>query len=163
MAVKWTDEETEQLRLLYRTTLKVGEIARRLGRPLRAVYAKAHKIGLQAKEDPKKIRLSGEEIEWLRKAFPHVRNEVCALRLNISARSVTRIARGLNLHKTPEFIRDCQRKTSEAAKASHLKNGTYPPKGVVNENIKKGEAYQFKPGNTYGRTKHKKTNERSQR
>jgi hypothetical protein len=156
---RWTEDEVTELRRLYATGLKAEEIARKIGRPLRAIYVKAHKLGLPNKEQPKAIHLNGEETEWLRKAYPHVRTEICSLRLGISPRSVVRIARKLHLNKTPEFMRECQRKTAEAAQASHQANGTYPPKGVVNENLKKGEAYRFQPGHPYRNHKIKASNE----
>ncbi len=145
-APRWTQRDTEELRRLYKTDLTTKTIAAILGRTPHAVHVKAWKLGLRGKEAPNKIRLTNEQKEWLRKAFPHVRNEVCAIRLNISPRSVTRIARRMNLSKTPEFMHDCQRQTARAAKASHLANGTYPAKGVVNENLKKGASYRFQPG-----------------
>ena len=40
-------------------------------------------------------------------------------------------------------MRDCQLHTAEKAKLSHLKNGTYPPKGFI---IPGSEKYCFKPG-----------------
>ena len=42
-----------------------------------------------------------------------------------------RIARALGLRKSTQFIRKCQQATAAAAKESHLRNGTYPPKGYV--------------------------------
>lgn len=40
-------------------------------------------------------------------------------------------------------MKDCQRYTAKKAKQSHLKNGTYPPKGFI---IPNSEKYRFKPG-----------------
>ena len=56
------------------------------------------------------------------------------------------ITRKYKLEKTAEFMADCQRYAAEKAKESHLANGTYPPKGIVSENLKKGEAFRFKSG-----------------
>lgn len=153
MNPRWSPAETEKLRRLYATNLTAQQIADEIGRPLRAVYVKAHKLGLPAKEDPNRIRLDAEQREWLRKAYPHVRTEICATRLGISHRSVVRLARKMKLEKTPEFMRDTQAYTAQKAKESHLRNGTYPKKGVVNDNIAKGAPFRFKPGHVSPRKK----------
>lgn len=143
---RWTEYEENKLRELYRTDKTARQIANELGRPLRAVYVKAHKLGLPKKKDPKTIELDMEQIIWLRSSYPYIRTEICALRLGISHRSVIRLARKYKLEKTAEFMAYCQKYTAKKAKESHLANGTYPPKGIVNENLKKGEAFRFKPG-----------------
>lgn len=143
---RWTPQEVETLKELYETNYTVAQIARRLGRATGSVYQKAHKLGLPIKPDPNTINLSIEERGWLRANFPHIRTEFCALRLGISPRSVVRIARSMGLEKTAQFMKEAQAYTAKKAKESHLKNNTYPPKGVVNENLKKGAAYRFQPG-----------------
>lgn len=143
---RWTEYEENKLRELYCTDKTVLQIANELGRPLRTVYVKAHKLGLPKKKNPKTIELDMEQIIWLRSSYPYIRTEICALRLGISYRSVIRLARKYKLEKTAEFMADCQSYAAEKAKESHLANGTYPPKGIVNENLKKGEAFRFKSG-----------------
>lgn len=143
-AARWTDEETDALRALWRRSdLRGADVAAMLGRPLRAVYVKEHRIGLPSKPDPNAIRLTREQEGWLKCNFPHMRTEFCAGHLGISIRSCVRIARRLGLEKTEEFMRQCQTVTARLAKESHLRNGTYPPKGVVNANLAKGEMYRF--------------------
>lgn len=93
----------------------------------------------------KKIELDEKELRWLDKHFMHTINEECAAHLGISMRSVVRIARKRGLKKSRQFMRKCQRATADAAKASHLRNGTYPPKGFV---IPNREATAFKKGET---------------
>lgn len=68
---------------------------------------------------------------WLIKHFKHTKNAECAAKLGISESSMHRIARALGLRKSAQFIRKCQQATAAAAKESHLRNGTYPPKGYV--------------------------------
>ena len=153
---RWTKDEENRLRELYRTDKSGKQIAAELGRPLRAVYVKANKLGLPKKKDPNTIELNTEQIIWLRSSYPHIRTEICALRLGISPRSVIRLSRKLKLEKTAEFMADCQRYTAKKAKESHLANGTYPPKGIVNENLKKGEAFRFKPGHASSKINPKK-------
>lgn len=92
-----------------------------------------------------KIRLTPKQEKWLTAHFKHTKNIECAERLGISPRSVVRIAKAMGLSKSRQFMVKCQRATSEAAKASHLRNGTYPPKGF---RIPNSEAGQFKPGVT---------------
>lgn len=90
-----------------------------------------------------KIVLTPKQERWLTNHFKHTKNSECAERLGISLRSVVRIARKLRLAKSRQFMAKCQRETAEAAKISHRRNGTYPPKGF---RIPNSEAGQFKPG-----------------
>lgn len=145
---RWTPEEVDYLRSQWRTRTKAKHIAEQMGRPLRAVYQKAFKLGLPKKADPNKVDLDREQTEWLRRNFPHIRTEICALRLGISHRTTIRIARRLGLNKTDEFIRECQTYSSRKAHESHCRYGTYPPKGVVTPNLEKGRKHRFKPGHS---------------
>lgn len=92
-----------------------------------------------------KIVLTPKQERWLTNNFKHTKNSECAERLGISPRSVVRIARKLGLAKSRQFMSRCQRETADAAKVSHLRNGTYPPKGF---RIPKSEVGQFKLGVT---------------
>lgn len=145
---RWTREETETLKRLYRTT-KAPELARMLSRPVQAIRVKAHKLGLsESRRTNRKCekKLTPEQKAMLRREYPHIRTSVLAAMMGLGTRTVVRRARELGLEKSPEFMRECQRFSAKRAKESHLKNGTYNPRGVVPENFKKGEAYQFKPG-----------------
>lgn len=139
--MKWTPEKVSELRCLYKTK-SAPELAEYFGITKLAIYQKANKLGLK-KDQPCKIKLSQEQIWWLKRNFRDMRNEICAVYLGISLRSVVRLARYYGLEKTPQFMRDCQLHTAEKAKLSHLKNGTYPPKGFI---IPSSEKYRFKPG-----------------
>lgn len=79
----------------------------------------------------KRIELTDKEVAYLSKHFKHMKNAELAAKLNIGERSVVRLARKLGLTKTAQFIRKCQKEATEAAHASHLRNGTYPPKGFI--------------------------------
>lgn len=140
----WTEKEIEMLRSMWRTHEPVRVIAEKLDRPIRAVYLKAHKLGLPKKDDPKKINLDSSDMLWLKLNYPHMRTEICALKLGISLRSCVRIARKIGVTKTPQFMKECQAFSARKAKESHLRNGTYPPKGFI---IPGSELYRFKPGN----------------
>lgn len=93
----------------------------------------------------KKIVLTPRQEAWLCRHFRNTRNAELAARLGISESSLHRFARSLGLTKTPQFMRKCQASTAAAAKASRLRNGTYPPKGY---RIPRSEEFQFKPGET---------------
>lgn len=92
-----------------------------------------------------KIKLDDKQTAYLQKHFKHTKNAELAAALGIGERSVVRLARKLGLEKSKQFIRKCQRETSDAAHASHCRNKTYPPKGFV---IPKREVGQFKKGVT---------------
>lgn len=145
---RWTKEEIYILKCMWgRADVNAAAVAEAVGHPLRATYMKAHKLGLPKKPDPNTIRLTGGQQLWLRLNYPHMRNELCAGHLGMSVSSCVRWARRLGLEKTAEFMRECQAFTTRMAKESNIRNGTYPPKGVVNANLAKGERYRFKKKN----------------
>lgn len=41
-------------------------------------------------------------------------------------------------------MREAQAHAAKRAKESHLRNGTYPPKGWYSPNLQKGQQYRFK-------------------
>ena len=145
---RWGEQEIEVLRAEWNTDKPAREIAERIGRPLKAIYLKAHKLGLPRKDDPNKIKLSHSDQWWLRQNYPHMRTELCALKLGISMRSCVRLARELGVSKTAQFMKETQAFSARKARESPPAHGTYPPKGIINENLAKGEAYRFKPGHT---------------
>ena len=147
-APRWSEEEIEALKIAWKTNKPVQVIADEIGRPKQACSDKAHRLGLPAKKYPKKIQLSENDMLWLKLNYPHMRTVICAMKLGISLRSCVRLARKLGVEKTEQFMRESQAFTARKAKESHLAHNTYPPKGVINENLAKGEAYRFKPGIT---------------
>lgn len=92
-----------------------------------------------------RIELTPEQERWLERHFRHTRNAEAADRLGISVRSLVRIARRLGLAKSRQFMRAAQRNAADRARESHLRNGTYPPKGFI---IPRSEEFRFKPGET---------------
>lgn len=68
---------------------------------------------------------------WLIKHYKHTKNAEVVVHLGISESTMHRIVRKLGLRKSPQFMRKCQQAATAAAKESHLRNGTYPPKGYV--------------------------------
>lgn len=133
----WSEDKVNTLTKLYPTHTS-RQIADILGTSRLAVYVQANKIGLH-KEQPCKINLTDEQKQWLKRNYPHMANDICAVYLGISRRSVVRLARDLELEKTPQFMRECQAHTAKKAKESHLRNGTYPAKGWYSPNLQKGK------------------------
>ena len=92
-----------------------------------------------------KIELTQEQVQWLVKHFKHTKNDDIAAHLGCSQTTVHRYARSLGLKKTPQFMTKMQRNPSDRPHESHLRNGTYPPKGYI---IPRSEEYRFKAGET---------------
>ena len=89
------------------------------------------------------IILTEKQEAWLQKHFKHTKNEDIARYLNISPRSVNRIAKRRGLKKSCQFIRKCQTEAQKKAHEVNLRNGNYPPKGY---RIPNSEKYYFKKG-----------------
>lgn len=140
--MKWNDKNKAKLTALY-PKVTAEEVARVLGTTKRAVYKKAHELGLHKKQ-PHAIVLTAQQEGWLVRNYPHISTGVCATILGISLRTVDRNARRLGLSKTDTYIRESQLHAAAKAKESHIRNGTYPPKGYYSPNLRKGEPYQFK-------------------
>ena len=94
---------------------------------------------------PTKIILTDRQLDWLRKHFKHTKNAELCETLGLSQSALHRLAREHGLTKSRQFMKRCQAATAAAAKASHLKNGTYPPKG---HRIPRSEQFGFQPGVT---------------
>lgn len=93
-----------------------------------------------------KIYLTPEQEAWMIKHYKHTPNEEICKRFGISLSTMQRIKRELGLSKSRQFMQKCQANASEKAKESHLRNGTYPPKGYrvpgsENNCFKKGERH----------------------
>ena len=140
---RWTDKMDAELRRLYPTTTAPG-LARHFGVTTGAVRQRLRRIGLRRKEQPGKIHLTLEQQMWMRRNFPGMANSICALYLGVSESSVKRIAYAMGLQKTAQFMREAQAHAAKRAKESHLRNGTYPPKGWYSPNLQKGQQYRFK-------------------
>lgn len=139
---KWTDAMDAELRRLYPTTTAPG-LARRFGVTAGAVRQRLRRIGLRRKEQPGKIHLTLEQTLWMRRNYPDMANAICALYLGVSESSVKRIAYAMGLQKTAQFMREAQAHAVKRARESHLRNGTYPPKGWYSPNLQKGAAHRF--------------------
>lgn len=90
-----------------------------------------------------KTTLTDKQQAYLVQHFKHTGNAELAQRLGISETVLHRFARALHLAKTRQYMRKTQRNAADRAKESHLKNGTYPPKGY---RIPRSEEFQFRPG-----------------
>lgn len=87
------------------------------------------------------MEIKAAQEAWLIKHYKHTKNAEVAAHLGISQSTMHRIVRKLGLKKTPQFMRKCQQATTAAAKESHLRNGTFPPKGYAIPN-----RYSFQKG-----------------
>lgn len=99
------------------------------------------------------VKITLQQEAWMRRHFKHTKNEEISDRFGWSQSTMHRVARQLGLTKSADFMRSCQRATADAAKASHLRNGTYPPKGYV---IPRSEEFRFKPGHKESKTTKRK-------
>lgn len=87
--------------------------------------------------------LSPEQLVWFRDNFDHTKNQDLADVLGTSLWCITRMARGLGLWKTKEFVAAMQRNASEhGARTNRLMGGNA---GAANL-LKYGKATRFKPG-----------------
>ena len=89
------------------------------------------------------IVLTEEQERWLAKHYKHTKNQDIAERLNVSYRSVPRLAKRRGLKKSPQFMRKCQEEAAKKANESNRINGTYPPKGY---RIPNSEKNHFRKG-----------------
>ena len=92
-----------------------------------------------------KITLTPDQEAYLVRHYKNTKNDALMEKLGLKFSTFHRIVRSLGLKKTKQFMKKVQRATADAAKASHLKNGTYPPKGY---RIPRSEEFQYKPGDT---------------
>ena len=88
--------------------------------------------------------MTPEQEKWLTAHFKHTKNDEIMEKFGWSHSTLHRFARQLGLKKTKQFMHKCQWETSRKAKESHLRNGTYPPKGYQipgseNNRFRKGE------------------------
>lgn len=81
--------------------------------------------------------------KWILKHYCHTKNREIMERFGLTEGTLHRFARANGLAKTTQFLRKVQREAADAARASHLRNGTYPPKGYVIPGSEKGA---FRPG-----------------
>lgn len=132
----WTPEEEAVLKKIYKT-MTAKQLAEHFGRSVHAIQVKCFHLGLKKGYDHANIQLSFDDKLWLRLNFPHMRNELCAMRLGVSLRTVVRLARSMRLEKTPQFMKDSQAFASRKAQESHIRNGTYPAKGYYSPNLQK--------------------------
>lgn len=148
MLRKWTDAEVARMKEMMQNGCHSSEIAAALGRTEKAVE---HRKSLLRHPKPKtskckstqKIELTPKQMSWLKRHYKHTKNDVIMAKLGLSHATLHRFARELGLTKTRQFIRKTQQECTAAAKESHLRNGTYPPKGY---RVPRSEEFCFKKG-----------------
>lgn len=150
MLRKWTDAEVARMKEMMRNGCHSSEIAAALGRTEKAVEHKKSQLRHPKPKTSKntstqRIVLTPQLERWLIRHFKHTKNDVIMAKFGLSHSTLHRFARELGLKKTRQFIKKTQRDCTAAAIESHLRNGTYPPKGY---RIPKSEENRFKPGVT---------------
>lgn len=128
-----------------------AQIMAATGLSLPVIYRVANQAGVKRTNAFRRklygaVRIPDEKMDWFIKHFKDTENFILADELGISESTLHRLARKYGLKKSKAFMKATQLEGAAAAKYFHLKRGTYPQKGVVPENFKKGEAYRFKPG-----------------
>ena len=103
---RWEIEKENALREYY-GSMPAETLADRLGVSVSALRGKAHRLGVKKIRVYPRIKLSKSDEVWLKLNYPHIRNELCAMHLGLSLRTLSRMAKRLNLTKTPEFMREC--------------------------------------------------------
>lgn len=101
---RWTQEDIGTLKNLYleKTRMELAEI---LGRTEKAVTAKCVELGLNYKGSPRKRLLTREQKLWLKINYPHIGDDICAIKLGCGVRTIYTYAKNLGLRKSAEFIR----------------------------------------------------------
>ena len=118
------------------------EIAKKLGRSVRAVSVMAYRLGL--KKDHYGRVWTPQQLMMIRQLFPVTFNNALAKFLGVSKRALIRKARELGLEKVPGFVKDRQADISELIREGQRRsNKPMPsfPKGVHSN-----PANEFKPG-----------------
>lgn len=118
---EWTNEEVETLRRIWETSTR-KELCAILGRSEKSIYMKALYLGLK-KKMRHKIKYDPQDLAWFKLNFPHIRTEICALKLGVCMSTVNNLAKKLGLRKTPQFGAQCQAySASQMIKAKKAKN-----------------------------------------
>lgn len=100
-----------------------------------------------------KVQLSERDRDWIIRHYKHTKNEVLKERFGITDGWLHRFARENGLRKTGRFMKACQRNAADAARESHLRNGTYPPRGY---RIPESEKHCYKAGVARNETRRQK-------
>lgn len=104
----WTLEEEDRLRDLY-ATMSSSHLAKVLGRSKSSVRMKLNRLGIIKGHDHLRFKPDDNQKLWLRLNYPHMRNCLCAMYLNISDKTLARVASEMGLQKSPQFLEDCRR------------------------------------------------------
>lgn len=117
----WTEEEVETLRNAWETNSR-KELCAMLGRSEKSIYMKALYLGLK-KKLRHKIEYNPHDLAWFKSNFPHIRTEICALKLGVSIGTASNLAKRYGLRKTPQFRAECQAySASQMRKAKDARN-----------------------------------------
>lgn len=89
------------------------------------------------------VKLSDKQLDYLVKHFKCMDNEYLCMQLGISVGTLYKFVHRFGLKKSRAHKRQMAYEASMAARASHIKHGTHPPKGY---RIPRSEEFCFKPG-----------------
>jgi hypothetical protein len=138
---EWTYMDEEKLRTLYQSCT-CEEIARKLGRTVRATFVKAQRMGL--KKHHHGTEWTPRMLKLLNDFFPIMFNKPLAQWIGVSPRTLIRKARQLGLEKRPGFLEDRRHDIAKLASEGLKRCGNVPsrfPKGV-----RSNPAGEFKKG-----------------
>lgn len=90
----------------------------------------------------KKTELTDEQRRWLMEHFADTKNEDCARRCGCSLRTVVRLARGMGLAKSREFMVAAQRHAADEARIMNKGEGNRGKENL----LRYGHQYQFRKG-----------------
>ena len=89
------------------------------------------------------VKLSDKQLDYLVKHFKCMDNEYLCMQLGISVGTLYKFVHRFGLKKSRTHKRQMAYEASMAARASHIKHETHPPKG---HHIPRSEEFCFKPG-----------------
>ena len=92
---------------------------------------------------PAKITITERQKAYLVRHYRNTKNDVLMEKLGLKFSTFHRLVRELGLRKSKQFMNKCLKAMTDAAKESHLRNGTYPPKGY---RIPRSDEFCYRPG-----------------
>ena len=137
----WTYKDVEKLRREY-PVRPAKDIAKELGRSVRAIYIKVYHLGLI--KDHHGTVWTPKMLTMLKALFPITFNKPLAACLGVSSRTLIRKARELGLEKKPGFLEDRKADISQLRREAKQKSTNTA--GQFKKGIRYNPAGEFKKG-----------------